>query len=76
MKRSNKKKKVTIILFLLLLGISLGYSLLSSNLNISGTTGLSNNTWNIHWSNLVVTNGSVTGTQVTTPAALKLVTQK
>ena len=71
MKRSNKKKKVTIILFLLLLGISLGYSLLSSNLNISGTTGLSNNTWNIYWSNLSVTNGSVTGTQVTTPAAIK-----
>ena len=69
--RSNKKKNSIILLVLLLLGISLGYSLLSSNLNISGTTGLSNNTWNIHWSNLSVTNGSVTGTQVTTPATIK-----
>ncbi len=69
--RSNKKKNSIILLVLLLLGISLGYSLLSSNLNISGTTGLSNNTWNIHWSNLAVTNGSVTGTQVTTPATIK-----
>ena len=69
--RKNKKKNSIIILVLLLLGISLGYSLLSSNLNISGTTGLSSNTWNIHWSNLSVTNGSVTGTQVTTPATIK-----
>ena len=69
--RSNKKKNSIILLVLLLLGISLGYSLLSSNLNISGTTGLSNNTWNIHWSNLSVTTGIVTGTQVTTPAAIK-----
>ena len=69
--RKNKKKNSIILLVLLLLGITLGYSLLSSNLNISGTTGLSNNTWNIHWSNLSVTNGSVTGTQVTTPATIK-----
>ncbi len=69
--RKNKKKNSIILLVLLLLGITLGYSLLSSNLNISSTTGLSNNTWNIHWSNLAVTNGSVTGTQVTTPAAIK-----
>ena len=67
----NKKMNSIITLVLLLLGVSLGYALLSSNLNISGTTGLSNNTWNIHWSNLVVTNGSVTGTQVTTPAIIK-----
>jgi len=70
MKRSKKKKSI-ILLVLLLLGISLGYALLSSNLNITGTTSLSNNTWNIHWSNLSVTEGSVTGTQVTTPAAIK-----
>ena len=69
--RNNKKKKVTIVLFLLLLGTSLGYAILSSNLNINGSTSLSSNTWNIHWSNLSVTNGSVTGTQVTTPATIK-----
>jgi len=69
--RRSKKKNTIIILVLLLFGISIGYSLLSSNLNISGTSGLSSNTWNIHWSNLSVTNGSVTGTQVTTPATIK-----
>ncbi len=69
--KSNKMRNSIMILVLLLFGVSLGYSLLSSNLNISGTTGLSNNTWNIHWSNLSVTNGSVTGTQVTTPATIK-----
>ncbi len=69
--RRSKKKKSIILLVLLLLGISLGYALLSSNLNIRGTTSLSSNTWNIHWSNLVVTSGSVTGTQVTTPATIK-----
>ena len=69
--RRYKKKKIVVILVLLLFGITLGYALLSSNLNITGTTSLSSNTWNIHWSNLAVTNGSVTGTQVTTPAAIK-----
>ena len=69
--RNNKKEKATIVLFLLLFGISLGYAILSSNLNISGSTSLSSNTWNIHWSNLSVTNGSVTGTQVTIPATIK-----
>ena len=69
--KKYKKKKASIVLLLLLFGISLGYAILSNNLNISGSTSLSSNTWNIHWSNLNVTNGSVAGTQVTTPATIK-----
>ena len=69
--RNNKKKKTTIILALLLLTITLGYAALTSNLNIVGTSGIKNATWNVHWNNVQVTNGSVTGTQVTTPAYIK-----
>ena len=69
--RSNKKKKTTIILALLLLTITLGYAALTSNLNIVGTSGIKNATWNVHWNNVQVTNGSVTGTQVTSPATIK-----
>ena len=44
--------------------------ILQSNLNITGTTGINNATWDIHWNNVQVTTGSVTGTNVTTPATI------
>ena len=43
---------------------------MQSNLNITGTTGINNATWDIHWNNVQVTTGSVTGTNVTTPATI------
>ena len=48
------------VLVMLLLGISLGYALLTSNLNILGVAGILNPTWNIHFENVVVKTGSVT----------------
>ena len=65
-KRLNKYLLIAIALF-----ITIGYAALTSNLNIVGTSGINNATWNVHWSNLNVTTGSVTGTQVTTPAYIK-----
>ena len=70
--RINKRIKIRYtLLTVILLSISLGFALLSTNLNITGTTGIKNATWNIHWSNLAVTSGSVSGTKVTTPAYIK-----
>lgn len=64
----RKKKKTILILCVLLLSITIGYAVLSSNLTINGTSSINNPTWDIHWANLAVTNGSVTGTNVTTAA--------
>ena len=53
------------VLVLLLLGISLGYALLSTNLNIVGTTVVKDNKWDIYFDNVQVKSGSVTAS---TPA--------
>ena len=49
-----------IVLVMLLLGISLGYALLTSNLNILGVSEILNPTWDIHFENVQVKSGSVT----------------
>ena len=65
----NRKKEIIYIsLFFLLLFISVGYAYLSRTLSITGTTELSANTWDIHFANLSITEGSVTAT---TPAAIQ-----
>ena len=59
------KKKIKIsILVLLILSITIGYAVLQSTLSINGTSTINNATWNIHWDNLSVTTGSITGTKV------------
>ena len=62
-----KKKKSKLLIILLILAISVGYALLSSNLKITGIAGINKNTWDIHWNDesIVETPGSVTAT---TPA--------
>ena len=67
MKKVKKKTKIS-ILILLLLVITIGYAALQSTLNINGTSIINNSTWDIHWNNVSVTSGSVTGTNVTTAA--------
>ena len=64
------KRRAKLLLVLLLLFISVGYAILQTNLNITGVAGISNANWDIHWENVQVTTGSVTGTNVTTPATI------
>lgn len=64
MKRMRKQNKMMFLL-LVLLGISVGYALISTTLKITGIAGLKGNTWDIHWENVKVTNGSA---EATTPA--------
>ena len=57
------KRNFTIGLFLIvLLAIGIGYAYLTSNLSISGNTQVTTNTWNIHFENIEVKDGSVTAT--------------
>jgi hypothetical protein len=58
MKR-NKKRDYLSILLLLVVGLSIGYALLQTTLTINGTSKIKGNTWDIHFANLHVTDGSV-----------------
>ena len=53
MKYKNKRQKKTMLLLLILLGVTVGFALLSTTLKINGTAGIKSNTWNIHWENVV-----------------------
>ena len=66
----NRKKQtiiLTVIVFVLLLG--LGYAYLNSNLSINGTTNITSSSWNVYWNNVQIKTGSVT--DVTTPATIQ-----
>lgn len=58
----NKKTKTMLILALLLLGITIGYAALSSNLSINGTSTIDKPTWDIHFENIQTKSGSITPT--------------
>ena len=55
----NKRKLNYMILIIMILVISIGYAILSSNINIVGSSQISAPTWNIHWENVSVKTGSV-----------------
>ncbi|MBR7041904.1 MAG: hypothetical protein IKI04_00215, partial [Bacilli bacterium] len=58
----NKRKYIFSIFLILILVIGVGYAYLTSNLSISGNTSVSTNSWNIHFENIQVKDGSVTAT--------------
>ncbi len=57
--KNNKRKRYLIILFLLVLSLSVGFALLQANLKINGSSKIQGNSWDIHFENLNVTDGSV-----------------
>ena len=57
--KKSKKSRFLIVLAVLLLCLSIGYAILSTNVNINGTSSISNSTWDIHFENLQVSPGSV-----------------
>ena len=63
--KKNKRKLNYLIVVILLLLVSVGYAVLSSNLNIVGAGTINNPTWNIHWENVSVKTGSVTASTPT-----------
>jgi hypothetical protein len=69
MKKVRKKNKYLLLASLLLL-ISLGYAVLSSNLRINGFSRLNNSTWDIHFDNVDVKNGSVSLKEGDSPATI------
>ena len=60
MKRSKKQRKVLLYL-IVVLGLTVGFALLSTTLKINGTASIKGNNWDIHWddSSIVVNQDSV-----------------
>lgn len=77
MSKNNKKnsKKTVYLILVLILGISVGYAALSATLKINGTSTIKSAKWSVHFgteaNDIEVTEGSVTGANVTTPAQIK-----
>lgn len=66
--RGIKRKSYILPIFALVVVIlSVGYAAITATLNITGTSTITKNTWNIHFQDLSVTSGSVTAA---TPAAI------
>lgn len=59
-RKTKKKTNKFILLLIILLGLSLGYAAISTTLKVIGKASLTKRTWNVHWGNAKVTEGSVT----------------
>ena len=68
--RKSKKKTLSFIIVLVLMCLGIGYAYLTTTLSINGTTDIDSNTWDVHFGNLEVLNGSVSGNQVTQAATI------
>ena len=52
MRKYRRKNNKVFLIMILVFMISIGYALLSSNLNINGIAGINKNKWDIHWENV------------------------
>ncbi|MBR6137634.1 MAG: hypothetical protein IKQ06_05715 [Bacilli bacterium] len=62
----RRKKSLSLIIVMMILAMGIGYAYLSTTLSINGTTDVDSNSWDVHWDNIQVIDGSVTGDQVIT----------
>ena len=58
--KSNKRMKLIATLLVLVMLISVGYAFLSTQLTINGSATVKNQSWNIYFTNVVPTQGSIT----------------
>ena len=65
MKKKNKKSYVLLAVFALI-GITIGYAVLNTTLNINGKSTISKNTWDVHFDNINVTDESVEAVKLPT----------
>ena len=54
----NKKKNTIMFLIILILGLTIGFAILTQTLKIDGTGLVKGNSWDIHWANPEVIDGS------------------
>lgn len=58
--KKEKKKMAFVILLILIIGLGIGYTALTTNLAIDGTSTMLANSWDIHFENLNIIEGSST----------------
>ena len=58
--RKSKRDKFSIILISILAFLAIGYAYLTTSLSINGTSNINAASWNVHFENVNVTEGSVT----------------
>ena len=64
--RNDKKNLYILIMIITAFFITIGYAALNSTLNINGKSNISKNTWDVHFDNVIITNGSVEAEKVPT----------
>ncbi len=57
--KKTKRRLSVVVLLLLLMSVTIGYSALSSSLNITGTSKINNAKWDVKFANVEVQTGSV-----------------
>ena len=68
--RRNKKENMLILLILLVVGLGIGYALISSNLTINGIGRFNNQNWDVHFEDLTLNPGNVELSQGDAPATI------
>ena len=69
-KERNGKNLLILALLIVVVSMSVGFALLSTTLNINGTAKVKSSTWDVHFNNLNVKTGSVSGDNVATAATI------
>ena len=65
-KYNRKRKYLLLFIIMLITAIGVGYAAITTNLSISGTSKFSNASWDVHFNNIQVKNGSITPTTAPT----------
>ena len=65
MRRKNKSIYIVLIV-IALIGITIGYAVINTTLNINGKSSISKNTWDVYFDNVVVKDGSVEAVKIPT----------
>ena len=65
MRRKNKGINIVLIV-VLLIGVTIGYAVINTTLNINGKSSISKNTWDVYFNNVVVRDGSAEAVKIPT----------
>lgn len=65
-RRKNQKNYIIVVALLLIVGISIGYAAITTALNINGSLSIKSAKWDVKFTDVNVTEGSVTATKPAT----------
>ena len=64
--RRNNKSIYIVLIVVLLIGVTIGYAVINTTLNINGKSSISKNTWDVYFDNIVVKANSVEAVKIPT----------